>query len=79
MSDARIWIRSSYSPTGSGNNCVEVAYDPKVVWVRDSKNPATHIPVSPESWRAFLANVLRTPSRSMRGEGSSLMRQDQAA
>jgi len=43
------WRKSSYS--GSGNNCVEVG---RSVGIRDSKAPATHLPVSAEAWSAFL-------------------------
>lgn len=43
------WRKSSYS--GSGDNCVEVG---RSVGIRDSKAPATHIPVSADAWSAFL-------------------------
>lgn len=32
------WFRSSYSSSGDGNDCVEVATAPDTVLVRDSKN-----------------------------------------
>ncbi|MEU0133555.1 DUF397 domain-containing protein, partial [Streptomyces sp. NPDC006296] len=31
------WFRSSYSSSGDGNDCVEVAARPSLVLVRDSK------------------------------------------
>ncbi|MFD4642978.1 DUF397 domain-containing protein [Lentzea sp. NPDC058436] len=43
------WRKSSY--TGDGNNCVEVGQG---VGIRDSKAPATHLPVSAAAWSAFL-------------------------
>lgn len=44
------WRKSSYS--GDGDNCVEIG---RGVGIRDSKAPATHLPVSAAAWRAFLA------------------------
>ncbi|GGM95768.1 hypothetical protein GCM10011609_36760 [Lentzea pudingi] len=43
------WRKSSYS--GDGNNCVEIG---RGTGIRDSKAPATHLPVSAEAWSAFL-------------------------
>ncbi|WP_330271397.1 DUF397 domain-containing protein [Lentzea sp. NBC_00516] len=43
------WRKSSYS--GSSDNCVEVG---KGVGIRDSKAPTTHLPLSAETWSAFL-------------------------
>lgn len=52
------WRKSSYSGNGGGN-CVEVACNlPRVVAVRDSKDP--HGPVltlTPGTWRDFIADV----------------------
>ncbi|NGY65609.1 DUF397 domain-containing protein [Lentzea sp. NEAU-D13] len=48
------WRKSSYSATA--NQCVEVGHG---VGVRDSKAPATHLPVSAVSWAAFLGEVKR--------------------
>lgn len=48
------WRKSSYS--GSSNNCVEVAQG---VGIRDSKAPATHLPVSANAWSAFLRHLDR--------------------
>ncbi|MCP2247960.1 DUF397 domain-containing protein [Lentzea aerocolonigenes] len=50
------WRKSSYS--GSGNNCVEVG---RSVGIRDSKAPATHLPVSAEAWSAFLFRLTTEP------------------
>lgn len=46
------WRKSSYSSTA--DNCVEVGHG---VGVRDSKAPATHLPLSVEAWEAFLVGV----------------------
>jgi hypothetical protein len=46
------WRKSSYS--GGGNNCVELG---KGVGIRDSKAPATHIPMSADAWSAFLTHL----------------------
>ncbi|MFD4944393.1 DUF397 domain-containing protein [Streptomyces sp. NPDC058239] len=32
------WFKSSYSSSGDGNDCIEVATTPGAVLVRDSKN-----------------------------------------
>ncbi|WP_373295025.1 DUF397 domain-containing protein [Streptomyces fuscichromogenes] len=34
------WRRSSYSGSGDGNNCVEVAHRPTCISLRDSKAPS---------------------------------------
>lgn len=44
-----VWRKSSYSEDAS--DCVEIG---RGVGVRDSKAPATHLPVSVEAWSAFL-------------------------
>ncbi|PRY46251.1 DUF397 domain-containing protein [Umezawaea tangerina] len=50
-----VWRRSSYSG-GGGNECVELAFPPAVVAVRDSKNPDGPRLVFP---RAALVVLLR--------------------
>lgn len=58
-----IWRKSSYCPDAS--DCVEVG---RGVGVRDSKAPATHLPVSAEAWSAFLRDVIRvTTSKNRHG------------
>ena len=49
-----VWRKSSYS--GSGADCVEVGHG---VGIRDSKAPATHLPVGADAWSAFLSVVRR--------------------
>jgi hypothetical protein len=52
------WRKSSYSGNG-GVSCVEVARDlPRVVAVRDSKDPGGPVlTVEPTGWRDFIADV----------------------
>ncbi|MFE2751806.1 DUF397 domain-containing protein [Actinosynnema sp. NPDC059335] len=50
--EARQWRKSSYSQ-GANTNCVEVAFAPEVVGVRDSKNTAPRLAFTPTAWRAF--------------------------
>ncbi|GLY51049.1 DUF397 domain-containing protein [Lentzea sp. NBRC 102530] len=52
------WRKSSYS--GTADNCVEVG---RGVGVRDSKAPATHLPVSATTWQAFLSAVKADSAR----------------
>ncbi|MFE4217365.1 DUF397 domain-containing protein [Streptomyces sp. NPDC048511] len=50
-----IWFKSSYSG-GGGDNCVEIAFGPESVLVRDSKDTRQHpLTVSPHAWSAFTA------------------------
>jgi hypothetical protein len=54
------WRKSSFSGNG-GPDCVEIAYDPHghaAGKIRDSKSPERgHLAITPEAWRAFLADV----------------------
>ena len=54
--EARQWRKSSYSQ-GGNTNCVEVAFAPEVVGVRDSKNTAPRLAFAPTTWRAFLGKL----------------------
>ena len=48
------WRKSSYSGT-NGGDCVEVADGfPRLVPVRDSKNPGPALIVSADAWTAFV-------------------------
>ncbi|MFJ8750593.1 DUF397 domain-containing protein [Streptomyces sp. NPDC102441] len=50
------WLRSSYSSSGDGNDCVEVVTTPATVHVRDSKDqPGPRLGFTPTTWEAFLA------------------------
>ena len=48
------WKKSSYSGI---SNCVEVAQDPGVVRVRDSKDPGPELVFTAKEWAAFAARV----------------------
>ncbi|GAA2415934.1 hypothetical protein GCM10010420_52590 [Streptomyces glaucosporus] len=53
------WFKSSYSGS-QGDSCVEVAYRPETVYVRDSKEQdGPVLPVSPTAWTDFLAHTAR--------------------
>ncbi|MFD5041330.1 DUF397 domain-containing protein [Streptomyces sp. NPDC058377] len=50
------WFKSSYSSSGDGNDCVEVAATPGTVHVRDSKNvPGSQLGFRPTVWADFVA------------------------
>ncbi|MFE7623187.1 DUF397 domain-containing protein [Streptomyces sp. NPDC057509] len=54
MTDQLTWVKSSYSDSSNGSECVEVAAAPRAVLVRDSKN--TQGPVlafEPRAWAGF--------------------------
>ncbi|PZT72111.1 MULTISPECIES: DUF397 domain-containing protein [unclassified Streptomyces] len=52
------WFRSSYSSSGDGNDCVEVAATPGLVLVRDSKDiHRPHLTHAPHAWAAFVAHT----------------------
>ncbi|WP_217251476.1 DUF397 domain-containing protein [Streptomyces sp. AC602_WCS936] len=49
------WFKSSYSSSGDGNSCVEVAATPSAVHVRDSKSVGgPRFAVTREAWADFL-------------------------
>ncbi|GAA3300256.1 DUF397 domain-containing protein [Streptomyces cinereospinus] len=50
------WFKSSYSSSGDGNSCVEVATTPGTVHVRDSKyrDASPRLAVAPEAWADFV-------------------------
>ncbi|HEV2376233.1 MAG TPA: DUF397 domain-containing protein [Streptosporangiaceae bacterium] len=51
-----VWQRSSYS--GTTGNCVEVAPLPRLVTVRDSKNPdGPVLRLTPQQWRHLVAGI----------------------
>ncbi|KAA2254959.1 DUF397 domain-containing protein [Solihabitans fulvus] len=53
------WRKSSYS--ANEENCVEVAFTPAMVGLRDSKSPAAgHIEVHPSTFRAFVDGIKAT-------------------
>ncbi|TDT40818.1 uncharacterized protein DUF397 [Streptomyces sp. BK208] len=58
------WRKSSYSGSGDGNACVEVALDHPRTSVRDSKTPARAVLTFPASAFAAFLTALRNPPRS---------------
>ncbi|MFI8945641.1 DUF397 domain-containing protein [Streptomyces sp. NPDC053750] len=51
-----VWFKSSYSSSGDGNDCVEVATTPATIHIRDSKHPdGPYLAVPPAAWAAFVA------------------------
>ncbi|AWW39379.1 DUF397 domain-containing protein [Streptomyces cadmiisoli] len=54
-----IWFKSSYSG-GNTTECVEAAFVPKGVLIRDSKVPkGPQVAVSAGAWSRFVATALR--------------------
>ncbi|MGX4691992.1 DUF397 domain-containing protein [Streptomyces sp. JNUCC 63] len=54
------WFKSSYSG-GSGTECVEAAFVPSGVLVRDSKWPEhPHLTMTAEAWTGFVAGARHT-------------------
>ncbi|MEW2066072.1 DUF397 domain-containing protein [Streptomyces sp. NPDC007346] len=50
------WFKSSYSSSGDGNDCVEVATAPGAVHVRDSKNlQGPRLALAPAAWAGFVS------------------------
>ncbi|MEU5534303.1 DUF397 domain-containing protein [Streptomyces sp. NPDC020362] len=55
------WLRSSFSGSGDGNNCVEVATRPAHIAVRDSKAPARATLTFPVEAFAPFIEALKDP------------------
>ncbi|MFF8613483.1 MULTISPECIES: DUF397 domain-containing protein [unclassified Streptomyces] len=52
------WLRSSYSSSGDGNDCVEVASAPGAVRVRDSKDcQGPRLSFTAGAWEGFVSYV----------------------
>jgi hypothetical protein len=52
------WLKSSYSSSGDGNDCVEVATTAGTVHVRDSKNiGGPQLALTPGAWADFVTYV----------------------
>ena len=52
------WRKSSYSGSGDGNACVEIANSPSRIAVRDSKDPsAGTLTFPPEAFNSFIEIV----------------------
>jgi hypothetical protein len=54
-----VWFKSSHSG-GNTTECMEVAFIPSGVFIRDSKQPeCPHLTVSAEAWVGFLTAARR--------------------
>ncbi|MFJ5276600.1 DUF397 domain-containing protein [Streptomyces parvulus] len=51
------WFKSSYSSSGDGNSCVEVALAPRTTHVRDSKyrDAGPRLALGADAWAGFVA------------------------
>ena len=55
MNSPETWRKSSFSGGTAGSNCVEVAYTPEAVAIRDSKNPdGPRLTIPRPHWHQFL-------------------------
>ncbi|MFC8370718.1 DUF397 domain-containing protein [Streptomyces sp. NPDC057239] len=55
---ALVWFKSSYSSSGDGNDCIEIAAAPDVVHVRDSKNiGGPRLVLTRHAWADFVAHA----------------------
>lgn len=53
------WFKSSYSSSGDGNDCVEVAASSGAVHIRDSKNTqGPRLGFAPGVWADFVTYVV---------------------
>lgn len=56
---AEVWVRSSYSGAGTGNNCIEVQCTGSPILIRDSKLPDSPVFTLPPSSFAQLTTSLK--------------------
>ncbi|UQA34477.1 DUF397 domain-containing protein [Streptomyces sp. HNA39] len=57
------WVKSSYSDSSNGSECVEVAAAGDAVHVRDSKNvQGPRLALAPAAWLGFLPYAAATGS-----------------
>ncbi|MEU2895165.1 DUF397 domain-containing protein [Streptomyces sp. NPDC001273] len=55
---ALVWFKSSYSSSGDGNDCIEIATAPDVVHVRDSKGiGGPQLVLTRHAWADFVAHA----------------------
>ncbi|MFC9845630.1 DUF397 domain-containing protein [Streptomyces sp. NPDC060223] len=47
MTTPAYWQKSSFSGSGDGNNCVELATTPNTIHLRESDTPTTHLTTTP--------------------------------
>ncbi|MFE1288544.1 DUF397 domain-containing protein [Streptomyces sp. NPDC058751] len=51
------WQKSSFSGSGDGNNCLELATTPGTAYLRESDTPATRISTAPGVLVHFLNHI----------------------
>ncbi|MFI6401400.1 DUF397 domain-containing protein [Streptomyces sp. NPDC050548] len=51
------WQKSSFSGSGDGNNCVELATTPTTLHLRESETPATFLTTTPTALAALLQAI----------------------
>lgn len=64
MTTRDVWQKSSYSGSGDGNACVEVAHRTAHIAVRDSKTPAGAILTLPPAAFTTFVEALKPPTNS---------------
>jgi Domain of unknown function (DUF397). len=57
MSVPKNWQKSSFSGSGDGADCIEVASADGAIHLRESDNPETIVTTSPKKLRAFILGV----------------------
>ncbi|MFE0685342.1 DUF397 domain-containing protein [Streptomyces sp. NPDC058961] len=58
---ALVWFKSSYSSSGDGNDCIEVAAAPGVMHVRDSKTiGGPQLALTLAAWADFVSYASRS-------------------
>lgn len=51
-----VWLKSSYSDSSNGSECVEIATAPDLVHVRDSKDArGPRLAFAPSAWAGFVS------------------------
>ncbi|MEV8035819.1 DUF397 domain-containing protein [Streptomyces sp. NPDC086182] len=57
MSTPDNWQKSSFSGSGDGNNCLELATTPNTVHLRESDTPATRLSTAPGALAQLLHHI----------------------
>ncbi|MFJ9179889.1 DUF397 domain-containing protein [Streptomyces sp. NPDC102360] len=65
MNTPNTWRKSSYSGSGDGNACVEIADAPTHISIRDSKDPARGALTFPTGAFATFVDALKSRDRAV--------------
>ncbi|WP_416982872.1 DUF397 domain-containing protein [Streptomyces sp. T028] len=57
------WQKSSFSGSGDGNNCLELAGTPTTLHLRESDTPATILTTTPAALHHLLAGIRASINR----------------